>query len=167
MGEDEVSFSAWIRTSDIQTSIRKCEELFNCGIFSPGNVSGPLFEPAIVSLLIRLSDLLRKSDADGMRISASDHMECTEKIRDVTDLVRECRNAACHVGSGEHLFESVGKFTFNVVSGYSPKSFMLGDIELGCDFHDDMAIFYGAKRIYLRRHLLSAFEAVRKNYPDH
>ena len=162
---EELNFAAWLRSGDIQTSIRKCQEIFNSGIFSSSGISNPLFEPAVVTLLINLNDLLGKSNKDEMRVAFDEHVERTEKIKDVTDLVRECRNAACHIGSGEHLFEGLGKFTFNVVSGLSPNAFNLNGVKLGCDFADDIAIYYGEKRVYLRRHLLIALEAVTRNYP--
>jgi hypothetical protein len=165
MADAEQSFAAWLRSGDIQTSIRKCQEIFNSGIFSSSGISNPLFEPAVVTLLINLNDLLGKSSKDEMRVAFADHVELTDKINDVTDLVRECRNAACHIGSGEHLFEDLGKFTFNVVSGLSPNAFSLNGVKLGCDFADDIAIYYGEKRLYLRRHLLLALEAVARNYP--
>lgn len=163
-GEDQ-SFSAWLRSGDIQTSIRKCQELFNSGIFSSGGIANPLFEPAVVTLLINLNDLLGKSKKDGKPITFTDHVELTDKIKDVGDLVRECRNAACHIGSGEHLFEGLGKFTFNVIAGLAPSAFDLDGVKLGSDFADDIAIYYGEKRVYLRRHLLAALEAMAKNYP--
>lgn len=165
---EELNFAAWLRSGDIQTSIRKCQEIFNSGIFSSSGISNPLFEPAVVTLLINLNDLLGKSNKDEMRVAFDEYVERTEKIKDVTDLVRECRNAACHIGSGEHLFEGLGKFTFNVVSGLSPNAFNLNGVKLGCDFADDIAIYYGEKRVYLRRHLLIALEAVTRNYtPAH
>lgn len=162
---EELNFAAWLRSGDIQTSIRKCQEIFSSGIFSSSGISNPLFEPAVVTLLINLNDLLGKSNKDEMRVAFDEHVELTEKIKDVTDLVRECRNAACHIGSGEHVFEGLGKFTFNVVSGLSPNAFNLNGVKLGCDFADDIAIYYGEKRVYLRRHLLIALEAVTRNYP--
>ncbi|MFK3943947.1 hypothetical protein ACI2KC_20050 [Pseudomonas monteilii] len=165
MAHEEPSFSAWLRSSDIQSSIRKCQDIFNSGIFSSNNISSPIFEPAVITILINLNDLLGKANKDGVRINFAEEVIQTDKIKDVTDLVRECRNAACHIGSGEHLFEGVGKFTFNVVSGYMPTAFNMNGIQLGCNFADDIAIYYGEKRIYLRRHLLVALEAVTKKYP--
>lgn len=165
MADAQQGFAAWLRSGDIQTSIRKCHDVFNSGIFSSSGISNPLFEPAVVMLLINLNDLLGKSSKDEMRVAIADHVELTDKINDVTDLVRECRNAACHIGSGEHLFEGLGKFTFNVISGLSPNAFNLNGVTLGCDFADDIAIYYGEKRLYLRRHLLHALEAVVRNYP--
>lgn len=163
---DEQSFAAWLRSGDIQTSIRKCQELFNSGIFSSAGISNPLFEPGVITLLINLNDLLGKSSKDGKRVTITDHVEISDKINDVTDLIRECRNAACHIGSGEHLYEGLGKFTFNVISGLSPNAFHLNGVNLGCDFADDIAVYYGEKRVYLRRHLLLALEAVARNYPS-
>ncbi|WP_256344841.1 hypothetical protein [Pseudomonas gingeri] len=162
---EEQSFAACLRSGDIQTSIRKCQELFSSGVFSSTGISNPLFEPAVVMLLINLNDLLGKSNKDEMRVVFADHVELTDKIKDVTDLVRECRNAACHIGSGEHLFEGLGKFTFNVISGLSPEAFSLNGVKLGCDFADDIAVYYGEKRVYLGRHLLLALKSVERNYP--
>jgi hypothetical protein len=64
------------------------------------------------------------------------------------------------------LFEGLGKFTFNVIAGLAPSAFNLNGVKLGSDFADDIAIYYGEKRIYLRRHLLAALEAVVRNYPQ-
>lgn len=162
---EEQNFSAWLRSSDIQASIGKCQALFNSGIFSSEQISTPLFESAVTFMLINLNDLVAKANKDGMRIVSTDHIEVADKIKDLTDLIRECRNAASHVGSGENMFEGVGKFTFNVASGFCPRAFNLYGIVLGCDFADDIAIYYGDKRIYLRRHLLFAFETIVGLYP--
>lgn len=166
MPDAEQDFSEWIRNRDIQQSIWKCHELFKTGIFSSEGISTALFEPAVATLLINLNDLLGKSSKDGMRIDFKDQVDTTEKIKDVTDLIRECRNAACHIGSGEHMFEGLGKFTFNVIPGLYPNAIRHKDIHLGCDFEDDIAVYYGEKRIYLRRHLLEALQAVSRNYPS-
>lgn len=165
MALEDQKISAWLRSSDIRTSIQKCEKLFNSGIFSYEGIESPLFEPAVVTLLINLNDLLGKSKKDGVPITFTDHVQITDKIKDVSDLVRECRNAACHIGSGEHLYEGIGKFTFNVICGLIPSACDLNGVKLGSDFADDIAVYYGEKRIYLRRHLLTAFEAVVRNYP--
>lgn len=165
MSEEDQKFAAWLRGVEIQTSIRKCQEIFDSGIFSSVGSKTPFFEPAVVVLLININDLLGKSKKDGMPIEFSDHVEQTEKIRHVHDLIRECRNAACHIGSGENLFEGFGKFSFNFVVGLDPAAFTIDDVVLSCEFEDDIAIYYGEKRIYLRRHLLASLISVAKNYP--
>jgi hypothetical protein len=165
MANQEKNFTAWIRKEDIQSSILKCERIFNSGIISSDGAADPLFEPAVVTLLINLNDLLGKSNKDGNRITISDQVQPNEKIKDVTDLIRECRNAACHIGSGEHVLEGFNKFTFNVIAGLAPSAFEINGIDFGCDFANDIAVYYGDKRVYMRRHLLAALEAVTANYP--
>ncbi|QXE08532.1 hypothetical protein GTQ41_17065 [Pseudomonas sp. AN-B15] len=163
MAEDTKNFSAWMRAADIQASVSRCADLFNCGVFNSNNTAGPLFESAVTLLLVHLNDLLQKAKQDGKRIDFSDDMEATDVVADITDLVRTCRNAACHVTSGEHKIDS-NKFTFCVTSGYGPGAFVINGQEMGCDHEDDMAIYYGKNRIYLRRHLLRSFELVAQMY---
>jgi len=163
MAEDTKNFAAWMRASDVQSSIARCADLFNCGVLSSGNSAGVVFESSVTLLLIHLSDLLQKAKADGHRVAFSDDMEVTEAIPDVTELVRTCRNAACHVSSGDHKID-MGKFTFCVASGYGPGAFVIDDQRMGCDYADDIAIYYGKNRVYLRRHLLRSFEQVAQMY---
>lgn len=165
MAIEAKSYADLLRASDIQSSIKKCYKMLTCGVFRTENVSSGMFEAAVVLLLINLSDLLGKAHKDGRRVDFTDHVEVTEKIKDVTDLIRECRNAACHTGSGEHKFDDVGKFTFVLVLGEDPRAMNIHGNVLGCDFKDDAAIFYGSKRVYLRRHLHNALVEVTKIYP--
>lgn len=163
MAEDTKNFSAWMRASDIQSSVSRCADLFNSGVFNSNSSAGVLFESAVTLLLIHLNDLLQKAKTDGKRISFVDDIEITETISDVTDLVRACRYAACHVPSGEHKIES-GKFTFCVASGYGPTGFVINGKEMGSDYADDIAVYYGKHRLYLKRHLLRSFELVAQIY---
>lgn len=165
MAGDTKNFSAWMRASDIQSSISRCGEIFSSGIFNSGNSSGVLFESSVTLLLIHLSDLLQKANIDKKRIDFSDDVDLTDAITDVTDVVRAARNAACHVTSGEHKIES-GKFTFCVASGYGPQAYSINGMEMGCNYADDIAIYYGSTRVYVRRHLLRSFEMVSQLYKE-
>ncbi|EGH74770.1 hypothetical protein [Pseudomonas syringae] len=157
------NFSAWMRGSDIQASIYRCESIFNSGVFNTGNSAGILFESALTHLLINLHDLMQKARIDEKRIVFTDDIELTKSIADITDLVSTCRNAVCHISSGEHLIDS-GKFTFCVVTGLSPNAFVINDKARGCEHIDDIAVYFGETRIYLKRHLLRAFELIAKLY---
>lgn len=163
MAGDTKNFAAWMRTSDIQSSITRCGNIFNSGIFNAGNSSGVLFEASITLLLVHLNDLLQKANVDKQRIDFSDDVDVTDSVSDVTDVVRAARNAACHVTSGEHKLDS-GKFTFCVASGYGPRAYVINGVEMGCNFEDDIAIYYGSTRVYVRRHLLRSFEMVSSLY---
>lgn len=165
MAGDSSNMTTWMRGSDIRSSISRCQEIFNSGIISQQGSAGVLFESAITLLLINLNDLLAKASQDGRRVDFFDDVRQTEKINDVTDLVRACRNAACHIGSGEHKVE-FGKFTFCVIGGYAPGAFHINGIDRGCEYHDDIAIYYGDNRLYVRRHLLKSFEMVVPAFAD-
>jgi hypothetical protein len=155
---------AWFRDSEIQSSIRNCQQLYQSGIFGQAGKQGPLFQAAVVHLLICLNDLVAKAKIDGQRISDTNFVQVFDDVADVTDLISKCRNAACHISSPLHNLE-VGKFTFNVVAGRSPNAFVMNGVALGCDFEDDIAIYYGKYRFYLRRHGLNTLNALTTLYP--
>jgi hypothetical protein len=163
MAEDTKNFAVWMRAADIQSSVTRCADIFNSGVFNAGSSAGVVFESAVTLVLVHLNDLLQKAKLDGQRINFADDMEVTESMTDVTDLVRACRNAACHVTSGEHKIDA-GKFTFCVTSGYGPQAFVINGHEMGCDYADDIAVYYGKNRVYLKRHLLRSFELVAQIY---
>lgn len=162
---DKEASAKLFRDGAIQGALRKCASIFDSGIFSPENFGHALFEPAVITLLINLNDLLQKAKDDDARVSFSDDVTVADKLSDVTDLVSKCRNAACHIGSPLHFIET-NKFTFNVIGGKSPNAMRIGDVYYGCDYEDDIAIYYGAFRLYLRRHALRAFNEIRAIYPD-
>lgn len=149
------------RNGDISSSISKCIKLFDSGIISPEHMNSPLFEAAVIQLLINMSDLLAKARVDGKRVNFTD--DVVGEL-DVTELVRRCRNAACHISTGEHMIEDLGKFTFNVVAGKMPQAMEMNGVCYGSDYEDDIAVYYGDKRVYLRRHLLRALDSVIKIY---
>jgi hypothetical protein len=165
MAGDTINFSAWMRAADIQSSISSCGALFNSGIFNAGATAGVVFEASVTLLLIHLNDLLQKAKIDGKRVSFTDDVTVSDAIRDVTDVVRACRNAACHVTSGEHKIDA-GKFTFCTAAGYNPTAFTIKGVEMGCGYHDDIAVYYGPTRVYLRRHLLRSFEEIARIYKE-
>jgi len=37
----------------------------------------------------------------------------------------------------------------------------IGDLELNSEYEDDIAVFYGANRLYFKRHILRAFEEAK------
>jgi hypothetical protein len=156
---------AWFRKGEIQGSIRNCEEIFNSGIFSANGIQSPLFQAAVVHLLICLNDLVGKAKADGNRLTTTEDIDIFNEITDLTDLIIKCRNAACHISSTLNNIEE-NRFIFNVVEGRRPKAFMLDGLELGCDFEDDIAVYYGKYRFYLHRHGRKAFDQIVELYPD-
>ena len=158
------------RRSDLHTARMQFEKLVATGILSTEGSRTPWFEPVITQLLILLSDLLKAAELMGHRCNLVEDIFCIDEnlkseIKDVTDLVIRCRNACCHVSSGNKLFES-NKFQFCSIIGHNPNAFFINGRTLGCDYADDIAIMWGPMRLYLKRNMMRAFDVVAPLFPD-
>lgn len=113
-----------------------------------------------IELLILLNYVLQKLSIKKCRINWSDDVEITEKNKDITDLVNCLRNAACHNDSQENIVCDTGiKFVFNRFTGKCPNAMDIGGgKKLGNEYVDDLAFYYGDKRIYLIRHIKRLLE---------
>ena len=151
--------------SDIQACISSIDELLKAGIFSPQGLRSPFLRPSITQILIDLNDVLQKASSMGKRISFIDDVFPNDGSQDVTTLINNCRNACCHISSGKHLFEN-NKFTFMVMIGKHENGVVINGQSLGCQYEDDVAIFWGNIRLYLKRNLLRAFQEAQAIFPE-
>lgn len=146
--------------SDIESAILRIDELLACGIFQSTNSRHVLFRAAFIELLIALRDLMYKSEKLGRRIAFADDVKQTEKIKDVTHLIKYVRDALCHPDSDNHYIEAGMKATFNVAFGQA--CFLkIGDFEQSSKSPDDICFFFGSQSIYLRRHVVRAFNEAK------
>lgn len=147
--------------SDVESSIRRIDELLSCGIFQPNNSRNVLFRAAFIELLIALRDLMFKAEKFATRIVFTDDVKQYEKIRDVSDLIKYVRDALCHPDSDNHYIE-VGnmKATFNVGFGRA-NLLKIGEFEQSSKYDDDICFFFGSQGIYLNRHIIRAFEEAK------
>lgn len=146
--------------SDIESSIKRIDELFACGIFHQTNSHNVLFRAAFIELLIALRDLMYKSEKFGQRIAFTDDIKQTEKIKDVTHLIKYVRDALCHPDSDNHYIEAGIKATFNVAFGQACL-LKVGDFEQYSNYPDDICFFFGSQGIYLNRHVVRAFNEAK------
>src|SRR5438874_2480658 len=101
---------------DIQSDIRRAEDLLQSGIFDPSKVQSALFRAAFVDLLIALVDLLYKTEKYAQRITFTDDVSLTDRVKDVADLIKIVRDALCHPEIEHHYFDGTDvKATFNVI----------------------------------------------------
>ena len=114
---------------DAGQAIRTCRSLMQS--LGQYDLSETVYEACVVMLLVNLHDLLQAARATGRPLVFADYIDPREDASNITELVAKCRNAACHVWTRPAL---------------------------GCDYHDDVAIYYGRYRLYLRRHVLRAVE---------
>jgi hypothetical protein len=139
---------------DVAQAIRKCRALIDTlGQYDLPDETG---EACVLMLLVNLHDLLQAAKATGKALTFADHIEPDAEAANITELVAKCRNAACHVwGRSNPGYDA---FRFHRIAGYCPRATVVDDKTLGCEYHDDVAIYYGTCRIYLRRHLARALE---------
>ena len=147
---------------EIEFSLRELETIFSTGVLD--DQSNPLLVAAITRCLICLNDLLNKAASKGCRVDIRDHVITSEKIQDLTDLIREVRNACCHIGSRLHR-SGRWNIQWNIVSGVGRVATVDG-ITFACEFEDEIAIFFGDLRLYVRRNLQRAFDEIAKKFSD-
>ncbi len=149
--------------SDIEVAINRIENLLSCGIFKSENSHNVLFRAAFIELLITLRDLMSKSEQLSSRICFDDDVKKTEKIKDISDLIKFVRNALCHPDSDNHYIEEGNiKSTFNVAFG-KVNLFKMDAFEQSSKYQDDICFFFGSQGIYLNRHIIRAFNEAKNN----
>ena len=157
----------FLTRSDLASSIQGIERLLSTGVFD-ANVLREFREPSFISIIIKANDLLQKLHSLHERVTFNDDIP----EGDITDLVNNMRNAACHFSSPENLLdqESNIKFVFNMVYGKSNAVQIGPNVVVQTDYEDDVAVFYGKHRLYLKRHLIrllkDAKEKARARYPN-
>ncbi len=148
--------------SDIESSVQRIDRLLSCGIFHPSNSQDVLLRAAFIEVLIALRDLMYKAQKHASRISFDEDVKKTDKVHDVSDLIKYVRDALCHPDSENHYIE-VGniKSTFNVAFGRV--SFIkIGDFEQASKYEDDICFFFGSHGIYMERHIIRAYKEAKE-----
>lgn len=147
---------------EIEHDISRIKAILDTDIFAQENMSHPLIPSAFTELIICLNDLLQKSDdLAKSRVSFTDDIEITAKLKDITDLVSKVRNAVCHIPSGAHQIENTDLiFTFNVIYGEGTLA-QFGAHSFRSEYTDEVCFFFGTNRIYLKRHIIRAFQEAK------
>ena len=136
---------------DLLSETQRCAELFNSQIFTKHQI---FTQSAFIEILVRLNYILQELRKKNNRIIWTDDVQTDKNIKDITDLINNLRNAACHSDSPRnYISNSSIKFVFNTFVGKSPNAVQIGNISLGNEYQDDIAFYYGDKRIYLIRHI--------------
>jgi len=145
---------------DLFSETQRCAKLFNSQVF----VNHQIFtQSAFIEILVRLNYILQELSKKNNRIIWADDVQTDQNIndiKDITDLINNLRNVACHSDSPRNYISSSGiKFVFNTFAGKCPNAVKIGDdISLGNEYQDDVAFYYGDKRIYLVRHIKKLLE---------
>ena len=147
--------------SEIEDSIRRIDAIFQSDIFASANDAHPLVRSAFIEMLICLRDLMYKTEKYATRVAFDDDIVKSDKINDITDVVKYVRDALCHLDSDNHYLEKGNiKATYNIMRGKGT-IVKIGDFEQTSNYSDDLCFFFGSQRIYLHRHILRAFKEVK------
>ncbi len=146
-----------LQKRELLSETRRCAELFNSQVFTKHQL---FTQSAFIEILIRLNYVLQELGKKNNRIVWVDDVQIDQNIKDITSLVRYLRNAACHSDSKKnYISNSSIKFVFNTFVGKLPNAIKAGkNISLGNEYQDDIAFYYGDKRIYLVRHIKRLLE---------
>jgi len=152
--------------SEIMTDINKINTILNTDIFDSENIGHPLMESAFIDLIIKLRDLLYKSEKLGKRINFKEDVTILkdssgkEVVKDITDAIKYVRDATCHIDSPNHILDKNIVFTFNIAYGKTNLA-KINEILLTSDYNDDICFFYGEQKLYLKRHIIRAYEEAK------
>ena len=147
---------------DIQSDIRRAEDLLQSGIFDPSNAQSALFRAAFVDLLIALRDLMYKTEKYSRRITFTDDVSLTDRVKDVTGLIKFVRDALCHPEIENHYFDGTDvKATFNVIFG-AGSILRTPAFEQSSPHTDDICFFFGSQRVFLNRHIRRALAEAKQ-----
>lgn len=148
--------------SEVSQSIRVIDGLLRSGIFHPQNSGHIFLRSAFIDSLISLRALMYKSERYATRISFADDVLVAGKVKDVTDLIKYVRDAVCHPDSDNHKINGGNIATFNVIFGKGCL-LQIGDFRQESLYEDDIYFTFGGQGIYLRRHIIRAFEEAKNN----
>jgi len=148
--------------SDIESSFRRIDELLMCGIFEPNNSGSPLVRSAITELLILVRDLMAKAKIFAEPVEFSDDVNVTDRVKNVSDAIKFVRDAICHVDSENRNHEECNaRLSCNIVYGRC-NMLKIGDVEIKSEYEDDICFFFGNQKLYLRRHIIRAYEEAKE-----
>ena len=142
---------------ELFSETQRCAELFNSQVFTNHQI---FTQSAFIEILVRLNYILQELSKKNNRVVWADDVQTDKNIKDITDLVNNLRNAACHSDSPRNFISNSNiKFVFNTFAGKCPNAVKIGEnISLGNEYQDDIAFYYGDKRIYLARHIKRLLE---------
>lgn len=139
---------------ELQDQLNRCKQIYGSGILHTDSI---FTQSAFIEIMILLSDILQYLKKNNLCINFKDDIS-GDNVINITDLVTKIRNAACHIRTSDESNFSNNRFAFCKFVG--PAKIKIGEIIYGSDYNDDIAFFYGDKKLYLNRHIKRLLEEV-------
>lgn len=130
----------------LKWELGRCQVIYNTKILHTNEV---LTQAALIEVLVRLNFILQSLADAGERVTFTDDVG---KGEDITTLVNNIRNAACHSHGSLTKFAGA-TLIYNRIAGYVPNAIRINGTTIGCNYADDIAFNYGDRIIYLERHI--------------
>ncbi|HEY0057345.1 MAG TPA: hypothetical protein VGB63_18490 [Pedobacter sp.] len=163
MGNNNFTSEDFRFNTEVESNFRRLKDLLGSKILWDRR---DLFfkQSVFIEVLIIMKDLLIKAHKVDRRVAFTDDVIPNDnprgKIVDVTDLINNFRDAACHIDSFRREVESC-VFSYNEIRGRVPNAIVINDVVIGSDYEDDIAYAMGSNRMYLKRHLERAYEELK------
>jgi hypothetical protein len=148
---------------EVRLDIKRIESIMSTGIFQGNDLGHPLVQSALIEILICLRDLLYKCERFARRVAFDDDVSKVGKIKDVTHAIKDLRDAACHMDSDlRDVSTGTGTITsLFAVSRGNTFGIRIAGMVVGGKYDDDVSFAYGGNRVYLKRHILRAFDEAK------
>jgi hypothetical protein len=146
--------------NDVVQSIQDIEKILATDIFTLDQARSPFFKAAFIEVLINLRCLMYKAKTFSAKIDFTDDVKIEGKVVDVSELITFVRDALCHLDLKHHHVNDGGRVSFNVSFG---KRCTISGLDYRHEslYEDDVAFSFGEQRIYLKRHIIRAFEEAK------
>ncbi|MBW8185117.1 hypothetical protein [Shewanella nanhaiensis] len=162
--------------------LNRIEQILNTDIFEERNHRHPLVRSAFIDLIICLDDLMSKVQYYCKRIDFTDDLLVTtelqerskKRVKDVTDLINFVRHAVCHINEDNRIHRGRTKGPNKERKGagiFFNRQFGKRGLfkEMQSKYEDDQTFAFGEHLIYLKRHIIRAFQEAKEllleNYP--
>jgi len=154
MTEDERLFSF------VDTCLYQAKQVLDAGFWR--NDEAWVRHGGFLVVITNLSDVLMTLHRLKRRISITEDVGHHE---DVTHLIKEVRNAACHMGSPLRRATDNASISFATIVGRGTLM-CVGDLNIENPYEDDVAFYYGRLRVFLFRHLIRAWQLSAEELAD-
>lgn len=143
----------FLESLQVNNNIDRIKEILDSNILqtAASKDRSSLCESALIEYLIRLNDLLQKCKKLDMWLNFKDDILNDDNI---TNLISNLRNSACHITSNWRLLNNEIPFCFSIIGPLRTAKYWSW---ISNEYEDDIIFCYGNNYAYLNRHLVRAY----------
>lgn len=155
--------------NEIHDSLDTVGTIIASDIFQEENLHHPWRHAAMIMLFVFLRDLMSKAETYSQRVSFTDDIVITAKVKDVTGAITFFRDALCHLNSPKSfLLPKAPVWKLRAITilyekgrGVAIPGYPPGTMFPHSDYEDDICFICGEQKLYLKRHIIRAYEEAK------